>query len=96
MGDVLTSGPSGFIPVWSGYRVPALDPSPVTHLPWYRPGDGETGTQVRLRSISQVGRAVRGGYTCKAPLSQKMQELEERPLEPLWAGSGSHNGAGQV
>lgn len=68
MGDVLTSGPSVvFIPVWSGYRVPALD-LPCPHLPWAEPGDGETGTQVRLRSISQVGRAVRGGYTCGSPL----------------------------
>ena len=48
-------------------RVPALD-LPCPRLPWAEPGDGETGTQVRLRSISQVGRAVRGGYTCGSPL----------------------------
>ena len=56
-----------FISVWSVTQVLALD-LPCPYSPWAEPGDGGTGTQVRLRSIPQVGRAVRGGCTCGSPL----------------------------
>lgn len=70
MGDVLTPQPSvAFIPVWSGSPGPCHGPSlSCPRSPWTEPDDGETGTQVRLRSISRVGRAMRGRYTCGSPL----------------------------